>query len=82
MTLGQKQGKEMSTPEIKRTKPRIGDMVQTGVFVLNEWVPMASGRIVDDHGGYFDVDVMSHHGGAPWVTQHTYAQVRPVKENR
>lgn len=48
---------------------KIGDKVQCGVFVCNEWQPTAVGIVVDktSDGSCCAVDVMSLHGGAPWV---------------
>ena len=54
----------MSEQEIK-----VGDMVQTGVYVLGEWRASYTGRVVQQSsdGTTSQVDVMSHHGGRPWV---------------
>ena len=48
---------------------RVGDMVRTGVYVGGEWRPSYSGRVVrmSGDGTVAEVDVMSHHGGRPWV---------------
>lgn len=56
----------------------IGHKVWTGVFVGGEWVRTAMGVVVGIHSGYYDVDIMSLHGGAPWITQQTH--VEPVDE--
>ncbi len=48
-------------------KFKIGDKVWTGVFVNNEWQRMAGGVVVGMIKGCYEVDVMSHHGGAPWI---------------
>lgn len=53
---------------------KIGQRVWTGVYVLGKWQRMALGVIVAIHSGYYDVDVMSLHGGAPWITSHTYIE--------
>ena len=53
---------------------KIGQKVWTGVFIGSEWQRMASGIIVAVHDGYYDVDIMSLHGGAAWITQHTYIE--------
>ena len=61
----------MSEQEIK-----VGDMVQTGVYVAGEWRGCYSGHVVrmSGDGGTSEVDVMSLHGGRPWsrfeVTSH------------
>jgi hypothetical protein len=54
----------MSTDEIK-----VGDMVRCGVYVLGEWRQSYLGRIVQQSsdGAVSHVDVMSHHGGSPWI---------------
>ena len=55
---------EMSEQGIK-----VGDMVQTGVYVLGEWRGIYTGRVVQQSsdGTTCQVDVMSHNGGRPWV---------------
>ena len=53
----------------------VGQKVWTGVWVYNEWHRMALGIIVAVHSGYYDVDIMSLHGGAPWITQHDYVEL-------
>ena len=60
---------------------KVGDMVETCVFVLGERIPMAHGRVVAIHGGYCDVDVMSHHGGRPWIRQEMTHNLRIVERN-
>lgn len=54
----------------------IGSRVMTGVFVMNQWHPMHPGIVVADHNGYCDVDVMSLHGGAPWIHSLPYNYLR------
>lgn len=46
-------------------KPRVGDIVETAVFVGRERIPMGRGRIVAVQSGYCEVDIGV---GAPWVT--------------
>jgi hypothetical protein len=48
---------------------QIGDKVKTGVYVLGEWMPMYIGIVVDQSidQTISKVDVMSLHGGAPWI---------------
>lgn len=48
---------------------KVGDMVQTGVYVLGEWRGIYTGRVVQQSsdGTTCQVDVMSHHGGRPRV---------------
>ena len=57
---------------------RIGDRVRTGVYVLNEWVPMALGIVtnVSSDGASVEVDIMSLHGGAPWKQWRAATDVR------
>ena len=40
---------------------------------------MANGKIVAIHSGYCDVDIMSLHGGAPWIVQETNSSLRIVE---
>lgn len=59
----------------------VGDKVHTGVFVCGEWMPVCVGRvvqIVDDQ--LINVDVMSLHGGAPWVKLEQASHCRPVTD--
>ena len=48
---------------------KVGDMVRCGVYVCGEWKPSSSGRVVSQSadGSVSNVDIMSHHGGRPWV---------------
>lgn len=50
---------------------RLGDKVRTGVFVNGEWRPGSPGFVVSQtaDGSISGVDIMSLHGGAPWVLQ-------------
>lgn len=59
---------------------KVGDHVRTGVYVLGEYRPMEDGYIVATHSGYCDVDVMSHHGGAPWIKKIEHTCLRKVEE--
>lgn len=47
----------------------IGDKVYTGVYVGRKYIKMSPGIIVDQSsdGSVSDVDIMSLHGGAPWI---------------
>lgn len=36
------------------------------------------GVVTAIYSGYCDVDVMSLHGGAPWIQQHTTTSLEPV----
>jgi hypothetical protein len=57
----------------------VGQMVETAVYVGRDRVPMSKGRIVAVHSGYCDVDVMSHHGGAPWIQSYPKFALRAVE---
>lgn len=59
---------------------RLGDMVQTAVFVGAERVPMATGRVVAIRNGSCDIDIMSHHGGAPWIVSKPTHSLEKVTE--
>ena len=48
----------------------VGQKVWTTVSVNGITQRMASGIITAVHSGYCEVDVMSLHGGAPWVQYH------------
>lgn len=49
---------------------KVGDRVRTGVYVAGKWRPMSIGIVVSqsNDGSVSNVDIMSLHGGAPWVT--------------
>lgn len=49
---------------------RVGQFVQTLVFIGAKSQPMAKGKVVAVHSGFCEVDIMSLHGGAPWVVYH------------
>ena len=55
-----------------------GQYVWTTVTVNGKTQRMAKGEIVGIHSGYCDVDVMSLHGGAPWIQQHDNSSLEPV----
>lgn len=59
-------------------KIRVGDKVRCGVHVCGEWVPTQLGIVVSQtfDGSVSGVDVMSMHGGAPWVQQEVTAHLR------
>jgi hypothetical protein len=66
------------------TSIKVGDTVTTGVYVLGEWKGMQQGVVVSQSsdGSVSDVDVMSLHGGQPWirkeVTSHLRRATKPV----
>jgi hypothetical protein len=51
------------------TSIKVGDIVTTGVYVLGEWKEMQQGVVVSQSsdGSVSDIDVMSLHGGQPWI---------------
>ena len=55
---------------------KIGDHVQCGVYVCNEFRATSRGIIVSLHSGYAEVDIGSLHGCAPWILQQTFADLR------
>ncbi len=61
---------------------QVGDTVRTGVYVLGEWEPMAEGIVkwVSADGSIADVDVMSLHGGAPWIRTEATSSLRKEPE--
>ena len=60
---------------------KIGDKVQCGDHILGEWKPTSLGVVVSQtsDGSVSGVDVMSLHGGAPWVRQEATSHLRCVK---
>jgi len=55
---------------------KVGQTVETSVSVCGERRPMATGKIVAVHSGYCDVDIMSLHGGNPWIIYPTNTSLR------
>jgi hypothetical protein len=66
----------------KENMIQVGDKVKTGVYILNEWKPMYVGIVVDQSidKTISQVDVMSLHGGAPWVHTERTDHLRKVKD--
>lgn len=60
---------------------KVGDMVRMGVYVLGEWRPSYSGRVVrlSSDGTVADVDVMSHHGGRAWIHHEQTSHLRKLE---
>lgn len=56
----------------------LGKKVWTTVSAGGQTVRMAQGIVVGVHSGYCDVDVMSLHGGAPWIQKHTTTSLEVV----
>jgi hypothetical protein len=56
---------------------RVGQRVWTTICCGNLPQRMAEGVVVGLHSGYCDVDVMSLHGGAPWIQQHANHTLLP-----
>jgi hypothetical protein len=45
----------------------VGSRVRSNVYVLGKRVPMQVGIVTEVRDGCCAVDIMSLHGGAPWV---------------
>jgi hypothetical protein len=45
----------------------VGDKVKCYVEVLGKMVEMHNGIVTEQRNGYYMVDRMSLHGGAPWI---------------
>lgn len=63
---------------------KIGDKVETGVFVLGEWKPLYAGIVIDQstEGSLSKVDIMSLHGGAPWIILKETSNLRKLLGNK
>lgn len=59
---------------------KIGDTVRTGVYVCGEWQPMSKGVVVSQSmdGSISHVDIMSLHGGRPWIQPERTDHLRKV----
>ena len=61
---------------------KVGSFVQCGIYRGADFVPMAKGTIVKDRNGYYEVDIMSHHGGAPWIVSYGYSEVKQIEQQK
>lgn len=52
----------------------IGDRVRCYVASLGEMVPVHNGIVTEVRDGYYMVDRMSLHDGAPWVCAERFVQ--------
>ena len=60
---------------------KIGDRVTTGVYVCGEYIPMSEGiitRRINDE--LVEVDIMSLHGGRPWLRTEQESHLRLTVE--
>lgn len=57
---------------------RVGQRVWTTVTVAGTIRRMAMGIVVGIQSGYCDVDVMSLHGGAPWIQKHSDTSLEAI----
>ncbi len=71
----------MKPSELLATPISCGQKVFTTVSRGGEVVRMASGIVVGVHSGYCDVDVMSLHGGAPWIQQHSNSSLELCEDS-
>jgi hypothetical protein len=62
------------------TEITVGDKVETAVFIGMERKPMSIGIVVSQSAdkSLSDVDIMSLHGGAPWVVTEATIHLRKV----
>lgn len=62
---------------------KVGDRVRTGVYVCGEWKPMSVGIVtgISNDGTLASVDVMSLHGGRPWVRTEQVGHLRKETPN-
>jgi hypothetical protein len=56
---------------------RVGDMVETAVFVGTERRPTGRGIVIAVHSGYCDVDHCYPYG-APWIYAETTSWLRKI----
>ena len=62
---------------------RVGDRVRIGVYVTGGWVPMSLGIVTELSAdkSTAHVDVMSLHGGAPWIRHEQTNHLRKEPAN-
>lgn len=56
---------------------KVGDMVETAVYVCNERRPTGRGLVVAVHSGYCEVDHCYPYG-APWIYAETTSHLRKL----
>lgn len=60
---------------------RIGDWVETGVYVCGEWISVYRGRIVSSpSSGLYNVDVCAGTCAAPWIHLESYTSIRLAED--
>ena len=57
---------------------RVGDTVETAVYVCGERRPMGCGLVVCVHSGYCDVDHCYPYG-SPWIYGETTSSLRKIE---
>lgn len=62
---------------------KVGDMVQTGVYVAGEWRAGNRGRVIAQSfdGSVSQVDIGSPHGCAPWTYTEATNHLRKIEED-
>jgi hypothetical protein len=58
-------------------KIKVGDMVETAVFVGSTRIPMGQGMVVAVHSGYYEVDHCYPYA-APWIYAEAAISVRKI----
>lgn len=61
---------------------KVGDMVQTGVWIGGQWIQTGEGRILKDQGGYYDVDINADYAARAEIIEKLYSEVRPIEEEK
>lgn len=65
----------MTTHDTPHDAPfRVGDLVETAVFVGRQRRPTGKGRVTTVHSGYCDVDICPE--GEPWIVPFSHPQLR------
>lgn len=67
----------MKDSRVMDDKIKVGDIVETAVYVGGERIAMGKGRIVRVYSGYCDVDHCYNYG-APWIYGKTTSSLRKI----
>ncbi len=66
------------TQEKQKLSLAVGQHVWTTVSHYGKVQKMTEGIVTDVHSGYCEVDIMSLHGGAPWIVYYANKDLIPI----
>ena len=66
------------TTDKTKDQIKVGDKVRCSVAVGHDLIPMHTGIITEVCPGYYMVDRMSLHGGAPWIRYERFVEKEDI----